>query len=95
MLRRTPVLSRPVTCAGSIAAFISSVYVQGLYLLNRAYGASYDALKVSVTLEGQAYPVTKYTVRKHVRTYRIGDHNQVYREVEGTWRANTMSPTMR
>jgi hypothetical protein len=24
-------------------------YVQGLYLLNRAYGASYDALKVSVS----------------------------------------------
>ena len=42
---------------------------------------SYEAVEVSVTLEGKTFPVPNYAAQKKVRTYRIGDHNQVYNEV--------------
>jgi len=54
---------------------------QGLRLLNSAFEQSYEAVEVSVTLEGKTFPVPDYAAQKKVRTYRIGDHNQVYSEV--------------
>jgi hypothetical protein len=53
----------------------------GLRLLNSAFEQSYEAVEVSVTLEGKTFPVPEYAAQKKVRTYRIGHHNQVYSEV--------------
>ena len=54
---------------------------QGLRLLNTEFEQSYEAVEVSVALEGKTFPVSDYAAEKKVRTYRIGDHNQVYSEV--------------
>jgi hypothetical protein len=54
---------------------------EGLRLLNKAFDQSYEAVEVSVTLDGKTFTVWKYAAHLKVRTYRIGDHNQVFSDV--------------
>lgn len=54
----------------------------GLKLLNKAGETSYDAVELSLILDNQPLSAPEYSPGKKARTYRIGDHNQVYSEVK-------------
>jgi len=55
---------------------------EGLELISSAWGESYDTVEVSVTIGTETLAVSEYATAKTVRTYRIGDHNEVYSDVE-------------
>ena len=54
----------------------------GMEFLSRLWGETYDGVEVSVTIGADTHAVAEYGSDKKIRTYRIGDHNEVYSDVE-------------
>ena len=54
----------------------------GREFLSRVWGRTYDRVEVSVTVGAETHAVAEYASNKKIRTYRIGDHNEVYSDVE-------------
>ena len=54
----------------------------GMDFLSSVWGNTYDGVEVSVTVGAETHAVAEYASDKKIRTYRIGDHNEVYSDVE-------------